>query len=98
MRTNQFKLELRHLIALDAVARHRSFNGAAGELRVGTYQSVATRLLPAVLARFRERWPRIDVQLYESGSHDEIDGRVERGALDLAFTTPPIPDEPFDYV
>ena len=53
--------------------------GAVGELRVGTYQSVATRLLPVVLARFRALWPRIDVQLFESGSHDEIDGRVERG-------------------
>ena len=163
MRANQLGLELRHLLALDAVARHESFNaaaaelgytqsaisqqigsleqivgrpvfersrgprgvrltevgrvllghaeavlarleaatadltalvdGAVGELRVGTYQSVATRLLPSVLARFRELWPRIDVQLFESGSHDEIDGRVERGALELAFTHPPIPNE-----
>jgi DNA-binding transcriptional LysR family regulator len=168
VRANQLGIELRHLVALDAVARNRSFHaaadelgytqsaisqqiasleqivgrplfersrgprpislteagrvllghaeavlarveaasadvtalveGAVGELRVGTYQSVATRLLPVVLTRFKERWPRIDVQLFESGSHDEIDGRVERGALDIAFTTPPIPnDELFAY-
>jgi len=163
MPANRLGLELRHLLALDAVARHRSFNaaadelgytqsavsqqivalerlvgtrvfdrgsgprpvrlteagrvlltharavlarvdaasadvvalaqGAIGELRLGTYQSVATRLLPAVLARFRSQWPRIDIQLFESGSHDDIDDRVERGALDLAFTTPPVPRE-----
>lgn len=163
------RLEIRHLVALDAVARHRSFNGAAdelgytqsaisqqvadleritrtrvfersagprpvepteagrvlleharailarieavdadlsvlsegavGDLRVGTFQSAATELLPAVLARFRERWPRIRVTLFESGSHDEIDERVERGSLDLAFTHPPIPeDAPLEYV
>ncbi len=73
--------------------------GSVGELRVGTYQSVATRLLPELLARFREAWPRIEITLFESGSHDEIDDLVERGSLDLAFTHPPIPREDiFDYV
>ena len=73
--------------------------GTAGELRVGAYQSVATRLLPVLLARFRADWPRIEVVLTESGSHDEIDALVERGALDLAFTTPPVArDELFGYV
>jgi DNA-binding transcriptional LysR family regulator len=157
---NRLALELRHLQALDAVARHRSFRAAAeelgytqsavsqqivaleqlvgvrlfdrgsgprpvrltepgrmllrharavlaridaasadltalaqgvvGELRVGTFQSVATRLLPFGLERFRAQWPRVEIQLFESGSHDEIDDRLERGALDLAFTTPPV--------
>lgn len=63
--------------------------GAVGELRVGTYQSIATRLLPSLLAEFRQAWPRIEVTLFESGSHDEIDGMVERGVLDLAFTVSP---------
>jgi DNA-binding transcriptional LysR family regulator len=63
--------------------------GAAGEFRVGVYQSIATRLLPELLAEFRRDWPRIDVQLFEAGSHDEIDAMVERGALDLAFTIAP---------
>jgi DNA-binding transcriptional LysR family regulator len=72
--------------------------GAAGELRVGTFQSAATRLLPAVLAKFRSEWPRVEVTLFESGSHDEIDRQVERGALDVAFTHPPTPDGlPLEY-
>jgi len=67
-------------------------DGAIGDLRVGTFQSAATNLLPRLLAAFREAWPRIEVTLFESGSHDELDGQVERGALDLAFTHPPIPE------
>jgi len=68
-------------------------DGAIGDLRVGTFQSAATNLLPELLVAFRRAWPRIEVTLFESGSHDEIDGQVERGALDLAFTHPPIPDD-----
>jgi DNA-binding transcriptional LysR family regulator len=60
--------------------------GAAGGLRIGTYQSIAARMLPSLLAEFRRDWPRIELTLLESGSHDELDGMVERGMLDLAFT------------
>ncbi len=58
-------------VDLDALAR-----GAVGDLRIGTFQSAATNLLPSLL----------------------VDGQVERGALDLAFTHPPIPDGvPLEY-
>ncbi len=165
MNANGFRrLDLRHLVAMDAVARHRSFSaaaeelgytqsavsqqiadleriagarlfdrfagprpvelteagrvllgharamlarmdaagvdldalsqGAVGDLRIGTFQSAATKLLPPILASFRTAWPRIEVALFESGSHDEIDAQVERGALDLAFTHPANPTGP----
>jgi DNA-binding transcriptional LysR family regulator len=81
-------------VDLDALAK-----GAVGDLRVGTFQSAATKLLPPVLRAFREAWPRIRVTLFESGSHDEIDAQVERGALDLAFTHPPNRAQaPLEYV
>jgi DNA-binding transcriptional LysR family regulator len=35
--------------------------GEAGTLRVGIYQSVGTRLLPALVRRFREQWPLVGV-------------------------------------
>jgi DNA-binding transcriptional LysR family regulator len=82
------------VVDLDALAQ-----GAVGDLRVGTFQSAATKLLPPLLRGFREAWPRIRVTLFESGSHDQIDARVERGALDLAFTHPPNPaGQPLEYV
>src|SRR5207253_2289214 len=43
-------------------------DGAAGALRVGTYQSVSARLLPALVRRFRDEFPKVDVQLSESAS------------------------------
>jgi DNA-binding transcriptional LysR family regulator len=80
-------------VDLDALSQ-----GAVGDLRVGTFQSAATKLLPPILAAFREAWPRIELALFESGSHDEIDAHVERGALDLAFTHPPNPTgQPLEY-
>jgi DNA-binding transcriptional LysR family regulator len=81
-------------VDLDALAQ-----GSVGDLRVGTFQSAATKLLPPLLRAFRGAWPRIRVTLFESGSHDDIDAGVERGALDLAFTHPPNPaGPPLEYV
>ena len=80
-------------VDLDALGQ-----GAVGDLRVGTFQSAATKLLPPILLAFRAAWPRIELTLFESGSHDEIDGQVERGAIDLAFTHPPNPEGvPLEY-
>src|SRR5690348_15763282 len=68
--------------------------GAAGTLRVGTFQSVGARVLPAVMARFTSEWPDIAIQLNESGNDEELALRVERGELDLAFVMLPIDAEP----
>jgi DNA-binding transcriptional LysR family regulator len=68
--------------------------GEAGTLRVGTFQSVGARILPAVIARFTAEWPDIEIQLKESGMDDELAVWVERGELDLAFVMLPIEAEP----
>jgi DNA-binding transcriptional LysR family regulator len=68
----------------------------AGALRVGTFQSVGARLLPDLLRRFRDGWPRVTVQLIESASDSELLDSVERGELDLSFVMPPLPDGPFE--
>ena len=39
--------------------------GDAGTLRVGIYQSVGARLLPALVRRFRAQWPRVGVRVRE---------------------------------
>src|SRR5690349_17782837 len=52
--------------------------GAAGTLRVGTFQSVGARVLPAVMARFTSEWPDIEIQLKESGIDEELALWVER--------------------
>jgi molybdate transport repressor ModE-like protein len=72
--------------------------GEAGPLRVGIYQSVGVHLLPALLRRFREEWPRVDLQLVHSVEDEEPLRALERGELDLTFADLPLPDGPFEAV
>jgi DNA-binding transcriptional LysR family regulator len=72
--------------------------GETGTLRVGVYQSVGTRVLPAIIGRFGEAWPGVEVRLSEAASDEGLMGMVEPGLLDLTFGVLPIPDGPFDGV
>jgi DNA-binding transcriptional LysR family regulator len=72
--------------------------GAAGTLRVGTYQSVGNRILPTLMRRLRDSWPTVEIRLTESAHDTELLGLVERGDLDLAFVIYPVPDGPFEVV
>ena len=132
-------IDLRHLAALEAVARTRSFGaaarelgytqsavsqqiatlerivlllghadaivarldaaradmaalaaGAAGTLRVGIYQSVGARLLPALVRRFREQWPQVGIRVREESSAADLLRLLEHGELDLTFADLPL--------
>ena len=72
--------------------------GVTGALRVGTYQSVGTHILPAVVGQFAAAWPGVDVQLTESPSDEGLQEFVESGKLDLTFGVLPLPDGPFEGV
>src|SRR5262249_44090576 len=72
--------------------------GSAGILRVGTFESSSTRLLPPLLRRFRRGWPKADVHLTELSKDDQLLQLVERGELDLTFAILPLPDGPFESV
>src|SRR5216684_46064 len=82
-------------------AAHADFvafgQGALGALRVGTYQSVSTRILPSLMREFSAAWPRVEVRLSEVSSQDLLP-LVERGELDLTFDVVPIAHGPFDTV
>src|SRR3989442_961748 len=66
--------------------------GAAGPLRGAPYQSVSARALPALIRRFRETWPQVDVQLTEAGDA-ELEALLERGEVDLSFVMLPLERE-----
>src|SRR5712691_8307757 len=80
-------------------AAHADFvafgQGELGVLRVGTYQSVSTRILPGLMRDFSAAWPRVEVRLSEVSSQDLLP-LVERGELDLTFEVLPIADGPFE--
>ena len=59
--------------------------GERGTLRVGTIQSVGTRVLPGVLRRFHSDRPGVSVVLRESHDPDELLELVADGELDITF-------------
>lgn len=60
-----------------------------GKICVGTFSSVATHVLPPVIARFRADHPDVDYELL-MGDYSEIEQWVAEGRCDLGF----IPREP----
>jgi DNA-binding transcriptional LysR family regulator len=71
--------------------------GAAGTLRVGIYQSVGARLLPALVRRFRAQWPRVGVRVREESAAEDLLRLLEHGELDLTFADLPLPEGPFEW-
>jgi DNA-binding transcriptional LysR family regulator len=100
--TDAGRLLLRHADAivaqLDAAQADMAAlaEGAAGPLRVGIYQSVGARILPALLRRFRQSWPRVDVHVREETDAADLLRLLEHGELDLTFADLPLPEGPFE--
>ena len=100
--TDAGRLLLRHADAivaqLDAArADMAAFaEGAAGPLRVGIFQSVGARILPGLLRRFKQDWPRVEVSVREEIDAADLLRLIEHGELDLTFADLPLPDGPFE--
>src|SRR6476659_7058082 len=101
--TDAGRLLLRHadsiVAQLDAAEADMAAlaEGAAGPLRVGIFQSVGARILPSLLRRFREAWPRIEVRVREETTAADLVRLLEHGELDLAFADLPLPEGPFEW-
>src|SRR3954462_11997851 len=101
--TDAGRLLLRHADAIVAQldAAQADMNalaeGAAGPLRVGIFQSVGARILPALLRRFTEEWPRVEVRVREETDAAELLHLLEHGELDLTFADLPLPEGPFEW-
>ena len=72
--------------------------GAAGTLRVGTYQSIGKRVLPTLMRRFRSAWPSVELRITEMNTDQELVRLVERGDLDLTFADFRLWDGPFEWL
>jgi molybdate transport repressor ModE-like protein len=100
--TDAGRLLLRHADAivaqLDAARADMAAlaEGAAGPLRVGIYQSVGARILPALLRRFGEEYPRVEVSVREETDAADLLRLLEHGELDLTFADLPLPEGPFE--
>jgi DNA-binding transcriptional LysR family regulator len=72
--------------------------GEAGALRVGTYQSIGQRILPAVIRRFSADWPSVELRVTEGSTDQELFELIERGELDLTFADYSLWEGPFEAV
>jgi len=61
-----------------------------GTIRIGTFTSVATHWLPAMMMSFQQAHPQANFQLL-SGDYHDVEGWVNDGSVDVAFTTLPTP-------
>lgn len=59
--------------------------GTAGTIRVGVFQSVAVKVLPAVVGRLRRESPGVDIRPYEDNDDRRLIELVSEGELDLTF-------------
>lgn len=70
---------------------HRS--GSIGRIDVGVFQSVAVKVLPAVVGRLM-RETQADVRPHESNNDTDTVRRVASGELDLCFVASPVDPPP----
>jgi DNA-binding transcriptional LysR family regulator len=70
--------------------------GVGGHLRIGAYESVGVRIMPEVIRRFLAGHSKMRIEVVDASIDLDLLRSLERGILDLAFTTPPIPAGPFE--
>lgn len=63
-------------------------SGRAGRLTVGSLGAISASLLPAALAAFRARFPRVEVHLHEAPAPDQIQA-LQSGVIQVGFTIEP---------
>jgi molybdate transport repressor ModE-like protein len=68
--------------------------GTSGKLRVGTFQTVGTGLLPTLLARFAVAHPELELSLIEAVTTEALIELVETGGVDVSFIVLPAGAEP----
>jgi DNA-binding transcriptional LysR family regulator len=67
-------------------------------LRVGVFESVATRIVPPALSWLRSHRPQVRVSTSEAAMDGELFSSVANGELDCAFADLPLLPGPFDAV
>ncbi|HEY9637057.1 MAG TPA: LysR family transcriptional regulator [Coleofasciculaceae cyanobacterium] len=64
-----------------------------GQVRIASFRSVATHLLPKVIAKFRDRFPGVTVTIIERPDYLDIEQTLREGRADIGITYLPTSDE-----
>ncbi|MER3123801.1 LysR family transcriptional regulator [Bacillus pumilus] len=57
-----------------------------GSIKIGTFSSFSSKMLPQLIHRFTKKYPNIQVELYEGG-YEEIEEWIASGTIDVGFLT-----------
>ncbi|MGL5081428.1 MAG: LysR family transcriptional regulator [Microcoleaceae cyanobacterium] len=71
--------------------REKGLHG--GTVRVVSFRSVATHILPTVIAQFCQQFPEISITLMEMDGTSEMEQCVREGRADICFTYLPTSEE-----
>jgi DNA-binding transcriptional LysR family regulator len=79
----------------EAIAREadlaRGLQG--GQVRIASFRSIAIHLLPDAIARFKQRYPDIAVNLSEHDDFRQVEKALREGRADIGLTLLPAGDE-----
>ena len=73
---------------LEAVVKEANLEKGlhGGQVRIASFRSVATNVLPAVIARFRIHFPEITVAITEHYDFSGVEQALRAGYADIGFT------------
>ncbi|QGH32794.1 LysR family transcriptional regulator [Gracilibacillus salitolerans] len=72
-------------------------NLETGIIRIGTFASASSCLLPKLLAKFQKKHPKIEFKFYE-GTYEEITEWLQSGIIDIGFVVKGKSNPSFDLV
>lgn len=72
-------------------------NLETGIIRIGTFASASSCLLPKLLAKFQKKHPKIEFKFYE-GTYEEITEWLQSGIIDIGFVVKGKSNPGFDLV
>lgn len=64
-----------------------------GQVRIASFRSVATHILPEAIAQFRQRFPDITVKLTDHEDLPEVEQTLREGRADIGFTYLPTSED-----
>lgn len=67
-------------------------NELAGELKIGVIPTIAPYLLPKIIVRFTEKYPKIQMMIWEYTT-DQIVTNLKQGLLDCGILSTPVDDK-----
>jgi DNA-binding transcriptional LysR family regulator len=64
-----------------------------GQVRIASFRSTATQLLPTAIAQFHQQHPAIGINLSEHDDYPHVEQTLREGLADIGFTFVPVGEE-----